>query len=154
MFDERRVQTELSGNTLSVYWYILSKRRNSVGVREIQRAMGFSSSSTAHYHLEKLRDLGLVDKNSLGDFTVTRVVKVGILQAFVFARGHIFPKHLVYAVVTSLMIFLSALLYVNSLTPLLIAALSPGVLAAIIFWVEAIMVWRRIKSINMIGSRD
>jgi DNA-binding transcriptional ArsR family regulator len=153
-FDERRVQTELSGNTLSVYWYILSKRRSSMGVREIQRALGFSSSSTAHYHLEKLRDLGLVDKNSLGDFNVTRIVKVGILQAFVFAGGHVFPKHLIYAVATSLMLFVFASLYVNSLTPLLIAALSPGVLATIIFWVEAIMVWRRIRSISVIGSRD
>jgi DNA-binding transcriptional ArsR family regulator len=154
MFDERRVQTELNGNTLSVYWYILSKRQNSVGVREIQRALGFSSSSTAHYHLEKLRDLGLVDKNSLGDFTVTRVVKVGMLQAFVFTHGHVFPKHLIYAIVTSLMTFLFASLYINSLTPVLLAALSPGVLAAVIFWVETIMVWRRMRSISVIGSRE
>lgn len=146
MFDERRVLTELNGNTLSVYWYLLRRRQNSIGVREIQRALGFASSSTAHYHLEKLRDLGLVTKNSLGDFTVTRVVKVGILQAFVFVGGHAFPKHLVYAVATSLMILLLASLYINSLTPLFIVALSPGVLAAAIFWFEAIVVWRRLKS--------
>jgi len=153
MFDERRVMTELNGNTLSVYWYLLSKRRNQTGVREVQRALGFSSSSTAHYHLEKLRDLGLITKNSTGDFTVTRVVKVGILQAFVFAGGHVFPKHLVYAVATSLMILVFASMYINSLTPLLIIALSPGVMAAAIFWFEAIVVWRRLKS-ALIGSRE
>jgi predicted DNA-binding transcriptional regulator len=40
-------QEENSGNTLRVYWYILKKRENC-GVREVQRALGFSSSSSAH----------------------------------------------------------------------------------------------------------
>jgi len=154
MFDERRVLTELVGNTLSVYWYLLSKRRNSVGVREVQRALGFSSSSTAHYHLDKLRELGLIDQNSLGDYNITRVVKVGVLSACVFVGGHAFPKHFIYAVATSLMILLFAWLYVNSLTPLLILALSPGILAALIFWFEAITVWQRTRSTKMNCSRD
>jgi len=39
--DERKLLTELTGNTLVVYWYLLRKRGNPAGVREIQRALGF-----------------------------------------------------------------------------------------------------------------
>jgi len=52
----------LKGKTLKVYWYMLQQPSRSVGVREIQRALRFSSPSVALHHLEKLEDLGLVQK--------------------------------------------------------------------------------------------
>jgi hypothetical protein len=48
---------ELSGNTLSVYLYLLRERANSCG-REVQRSMNFSSPSTANYHLENWKYSG------------------------------------------------------------------------------------------------
>ena len=62
-------QEEISGSTLRVYWYLLKKRENC-GVREIQRALGFSSSSSAHYHLEKLVDKGLLTRDRYGGYSV------------------------------------------------------------------------------------
>jgi len=152
--DERKMWAELSGNTLSVYCYLLSKRKNAVGPRQIQRAMGFSSSSTACYHLEKLRNMGVIDKNSMGDYNITRVVKVGVLSAFVFVGGHAVPKHLIYALATSAMVLVFAFIYVNWLSFWLIAALSPGMLSALIFWYEAIVVWRRLRFVKVVGSRE
>jgi len=132
---------ELSGNTLSIYWYFLSKR-NPVGVREIQRALGFSSSSTANYHLEKLMTLGLIEKDAFGNYRVKRVVKVGIMRSFLFFSKVTFPKHLLYALVTSLMILFFIFLFMDALSPLLTAALLPAIVAAVIFWYEAMSVWR------------
>ncbi len=123
-----------------------------MGVRQLQRALGFSSSSTAHYHLEKLKDLGLIQKNSSGDYAVSRVIKVGVLSACVFVGGRALPKHLIYAAATSLMIMLFVWVFANSLSLVVLVALSPGIVAAMIFWYEAVTVWQRLRSARIVGS--
>jgi len=140
--DEERVLSELTGNTLLVYWYLLKKGQGSSGVREVQRALSFSSPSSACYQLEKLRELGLVSKDRSGDYQVSRVLKAGVISAFIFLRGYAFPKHLFYASATSIMILLFLTLFIHALSLVLMVALSPGIVAAIIFWYETLKVWR------------
>jgi len=140
--DEERILSELSGNTLLVYLYLLKKGGDSCGVREVQRALGFSSPSSASYQLEKLKELGLVSKDQSGDYQVSRIVKAGVISAFIFFGGHAIPKHLVYASATSIMILLFMTLFFPALAPVLVAALLPGILAAAIFWYETLKVWR------------
>lgn len=140
--DERKVLAELTGNRLRVYWYLLKKRQNPAGVREVQRSLGFSSPSTASYHLEKLRELGLIAKDSFGDYKVSRVVKVGVMSAFLFVSGFAFPKHLLYASATSLMVLFFILFFINTLSMMMIFALLPGIIAAGIFWYETVKVWQ------------
>jgi len=59
--DDEKLAAGLRGNTMRVYLYIL-KSEGSVGVREVQRALGFSGPRLAAYHLEKLQGLGLVEE--------------------------------------------------------------------------------------------
>src|SRR5438094_6928292 len=54
-----RIASELKGNTLRVYWFVMNASNRSVGVREAQRALNFSSPTLALYHLDKLRDRDL-----------------------------------------------------------------------------------------------
>ncbi len=63
--DEEKLAAELKGNTLRVYLYVL-KSAGNVGVREVQRALGFSSPTLAVYHLDKLAELGLMEKRLRG----------------------------------------------------------------------------------------
>ncbi|MEB3755371.1 MAG: hypothetical protein GSR79_00700, partial [Desulfurococcales archaeon] len=49
------------GTSLRVYLYLLQVNR-PIGIRELQRSMGFKSPTTARHHLERLVDLGLVEK--------------------------------------------------------------------------------------------
>ena len=140
---EDKLFSELKGNTLSVYWYFLTRRRNPIGVREIQRALHFSSSSTADYHLKKLIGLGLIDKDSFGNYKVKRVVKVGIISAFLFVGRFVFPKHLIYSIITSAMILLFLLSFAEMLSLIVFVALLPGILATVIFWYETLTVWKR-----------
>ncbi len=140
---DAKLVSELRGNTLSVYWYFLTRRRNPTGVRQVQRAFHFSSSSTADYHLRKLTDLGLIDKDSFGSYKVKRVVKVGIISAFWFVGRFVFPKHLIYSILTSAMILLFLLSLAEMLSLIVFVALLPGILATIIFWYETLTVWRR-----------
>ena len=41
------VANELKGNTLRVYWYLLSSSKDFVGPRQIQRELNFSSPALA-----------------------------------------------------------------------------------------------------------
>ena len=151
--DERKVLAEVTGNTLYVYWYLIKKKRNPSGVREVQKALGFSSSSTADYHLQKLLDLGLVDKDSGSNYRVKKVVKVGVMNSFLFVGGRAFPKHLIYSILTSAMILLFVLLFAQVLSLIVFVALSPGILAAAIFWYETLYVWKHRPS-KMIDSKN
>ena len=59
----------LEGKTLSIYSYLV-KEGKPVGPREVMRATNLSSPSVAYWHLQKLESLGLVQKNSYGEYTV------------------------------------------------------------------------------------
>ncbi|MHA2056730.1 MAG: hypothetical protein ACW979_03780, partial [Candidatus Thorarchaeota archaeon] len=88
--DERDLEPELRGNTLRVYWYMLSQD-SSVGVREVQRAIDMSSPSVASHHLTKLESLELVEKNPDNSYQLIKFVKVGVLQNFIAFRGVLLP---------------------------------------------------------------
>jgi hypothetical protein len=58
---------ELEGNTLTVYSYIVHADK-PVGTRDVTRGADLSSTSVAYRQLQKLEDLGLIEKNSYGDY--------------------------------------------------------------------------------------
>src|SRR6266487_5302327 len=84
---ERVIESELKGVTLRLYWHILGSKKQVVGVRPVQRALGLSSPSVALHHLEKLKDLGLLEKDSTGEYHLIELVKVGVLRNFVGVFG-------------------------------------------------------------------
>lgn len=131
---------KLRGKTLQVYLYMLRKGRGkAIGVRELQRALGFSSPSVAHHHLEKLQEMKLVSKDESNRYRVLEKVDVGILRMFVMIGGRLIPRLVFYAV------FLTALLtlYIaQNLSNINLHAVALGGLAAIFFWIETIRLWR------------
>ena len=144
MTDEIR-REEISGNTLRVYWYVL-KKREDCGVREVQRALGFSSSSSAHYHLEKLVDKGLLVKDEYGSYRINSKVKTGSISPFVLVHGFIFPRQLFYAAATTMMNVLFLMFFWEFLSLTVALALAPGILACAIFWYETVELWPSLPS--------
>ena len=138
-------QEEISGNTLRVYWYILKKRENC-GVRQVQRALGFSSSSSAHYHLEKLADKGFLIKDKYGSYQVNNKVKTGSISPFMLVHGFIFPRQLLYALATTVMNVFFLTFFWKFLTFMVVLALTPGILACLIFWYETAKLWPSLPS--------
>ena len=138
--DEEHIASELKGNTLRVYWYFLKSSENFAGPRQIQRKLGFSSPALAVYHLDKLVDLGLVEKVS-GEYHLIKVVDVGVLKQFMKFKSFIIPRHVLYATMftTLLAFYLSQLREVNFYS---IFALIFGLLSTTILWYETIRVWR------------
>lgn len=57
--------------TLRIFIYVRSKKTESVGVREVMRATEMRSSSTVSRHLEKLDDVGLIQKLQSNRFIIT-----------------------------------------------------------------------------------
>jgi hypothetical protein len=138
--NERNVAAELQGNTLRVYWMLLKSQDNSVGARDIQRKLGFSSPNLAVYHLDKLVELGLAEKTS-GEYRLTRTVDVGVLKQFTRIRGVIVPRQVFYASMwTTLLAFFVS--QVKNIDFYSLFALVFGFLGAGILWFETWRNWR------------
>jgi len=136
------LESALKGKTLLVYWYLLQQPTHTVGVREVQRALGFSSPSIAVHHLEKLQDLRLVQKRGTGEYVLEGEVKVGILRFFTRMGRFLVPRYLFYSVLFSTM--LTAYLticVVGHLAPSFYAIMF-GLIASLAFWLETVRLWR------------
>jgi hypothetical protein len=141
LIDEERVESELKGNTLRVYWHLLRASSGSVGVRQTQKALGFSSPTLASYHLRKLQDMGLVTEDK-GEYRLIREVRVGVLKQFTKLGTVLLPRYTLYATMftTLLVYFLFVFREVNLYS---VFALLFGLLATGIMWFETIMIWRQ-----------
>ena len=139
------VDAELKGNTLRVYVYALKKRK--VGVREVQRALLMSNPSLAQYHLNKLKDLGLVSENN-GEYEVVGEVKVDVMRDFLRLGTLIVPRFIFYAVVFT--VFAVYLAYVGypyyGIVPVVVWFSAALAAAAAAFWYEAVRAWRSAPS--------
>ena len=136
------LESALKGKTLLVYWYLLQQPSHGVGAREVQRSLGFSSPSIAVHHLEKLHDLGLVQKKGTGEYVLEEEVKIGILRFFTRMGRFLVPRYLFYSVLFSTMLTAYSILWaLGQIAPSLYALLF-GLIAVIIFWAETFRLWR------------
>ena len=141
--DETSLDPELRGNTLRVYWLMLSQNE-PVGVREVQRALGMSSPSVASHHLSKLVALELVEKLPDNSYEVGRVVKVGVLRNFIGFRGRFLPRYMFVAIFFT-MATISYLVLGFIARPGLYdryVALTIGAVGALFAWWETYRLWK------------
>lgn len=139
---EKVIESELKGVTLRVYWHILGSKRQAVGVRPVQRALSLSSPSVALHHLEKLRDLGLLEKDSTGEYRLVELVKVGVLRNFVGVLGFLLPRYLFFSTMFTVMLVLYPIIYKPDWSVHNIMALVFGISAVAVSWSETWRAWR------------
>jgi DNA-binding transcriptional ArsR family regulator len=131
----------LRGKAWKVYWFLL-KKGEPVGVREVQRALRFSSPSIASHHLEQLCELGLVAKQEIGGhYALVGEVKIGVLRHYVKLGKLLFPRFFFYALFStvfyaSYLLFLATAFNRDNLFIAVFGAIVCG-----IFWYEAYRVW-------------
>ena len=136
-----KIDSELKGNTLRVYVYALRKRK--VGVREVQRALRMSNPSLAQYHLNKLKDLGLVSGDG-GGYAVMEEVKVDIMKNFLRVGTLIVPRFVFYAVffsVFAVYLTIAASPYFQYV-PVLELFCGLLIASSAVYWYEAQRAWR------------
>jgi hypothetical protein len=139
---------ELEGNTLNVYAYIVHEAK-PVGTRDVTRGANLSSTSVAHRHLQKLEDMGLIEKNSYGDF---------ILKEKTNINGHVWVgKNLVPRLMFYSFFFLGA--FAAEITLILLSTLINGIViqisfyfltgmtavAMVLFLIEGILLYRKLS---------
>lgn len=136
--DRQRIEYELKGKTMKVYLYLL-KHGKAAGISEVQRALGFSSPSIVVHHIEKLINLGVVEKNDQGEYVLLRKVDVGILSAFVQIGGLTLPRLGFYAGFFTCLTAAYIIEYTRNLNPY---ALVLGLGASAVLWYESLRIWR------------
>ena len=84
---------ELEGITLNVYLYVVKKGK-PVGPRDVMKGANLSSPSVAYRHLQKLEDLGYLQKNNYGEYIIKGKAHV---RGYMWIGRRMLPKMLVYA---------------------------------------------------------
>ena len=135
------LEFELRGKAWKVYWLLLKQRR-PISTREVQRSLHFSSPSVAQHHLERLYDLGLVQKSEIGSqYSLVREVKIGVLRHFVKLGRLLFPRYFFYAVFSTTFLLFYLTMLIQGLTRESLSIILFGTIITTIFWYEAIRVW-------------
>ena len=139
--DETKFEYALRGKAWKVYWLLLKSDR-PISVREVQRALHFSSPSVANHHLEQLRELGLVQKQDVGGhYFLVNEVKIGVLRHFVKLGKLLFPRYFFYALFSTSFYIAYLVLLMQGFTRENLFILSFGAIVSAIFWYEAFRVW-------------
>lgn len=86
---------ELAGITLSVYLYVVRKGK-PVGPRDVMKGAHLSSPSVAYRHLQKLEDLGFLQKDTYGEYVLKDKAHV---TGYIWLGKRMLPKMLVYALI-------------------------------------------------------
>jgi hypothetical protein len=86
-------QEDLQGIALQLY-VVLVNSNKPLGPRELTRLADLSSPSVAYRNLQKLEELGLVEKNAFGTYTVKQRQTV---KGHFWLGGRLFPRMIFYA---------------------------------------------------------
>jgi hypothetical protein len=134
---------DLKGNTLRVYLLLLSK--GPCELRDVQRALGFSTPSLASYHLNKLIEAGYASQNSAGQYYSVKDVSGEILEGFTRVGGVLVPQLTFFSILfTALIVYFGLMSLSNPGYVRLLVAASIALVAAV--WYETARVWRRLAS--------
>ena len=87
------VNAELEGTTFNVYSYVLKESR-PVGPRDVMRGANLSSPSVAYRHLQKLEDLGLLEKNEKGRYIIKEKAKI---SGYLWVGRTLVPRLMFYS---------------------------------------------------------
>jgi DNA-binding Lrp family transcriptional regulator len=126
----------LRGKTLQVYRFILKQNRPA-RVREMQRSLGFSTPSLVLYHIEKLKEDGLIREEGMG-YVADKV----LLRNLVRLRSALIPRYFFYFIFFTLgAILLLTLFRPPIMTKEYLIALIFTSAAAIAFAIETYSHW-------------
>lgn len=84
---------ELEGTTFKVYVYVVKEGR-PVGPRDVMRGVSLSSPSVAYRHLQKLETLGLLQKNTYGEYVMKEKANI---KGHVWIGRNLVPRLIFYS---------------------------------------------------------
>ena len=109
-----------------------------MGVRELQRRLGFKSPSSAKHHLDRLIRLGLVEKTLDGRYRAVES-RLSILSTYILIAGSLIPKLVPIAAGVLAGIVSYIILFYPDID---VIPLTLAVVADVILWFEGIKLLR------------
>ena len=91
----KRKNDEIEGITLTVYLQVIKKGK-PVGPRDVMKTANLSSPSVAYRHLQKLEDLGYLQKNEYGEYTAKNKAHI---SGYVWIGKYLVPAMWRYSIV-------------------------------------------------------
>ena len=132
----------MSYSAFRVYTLLLLHDSDNIGIRQIQRAVGFSSPSSAIFQLEKLMDMNLVERSSDGNYHVKSHEKIGPLQNYIIIRRRPIPWMLLNASIVTIVTFTFLIYFLQYGTREVVVAVLPSILASFILMYEGFRMWK------------
>jgi len=126
-----RRKTKLGETTLKVY-LVLLKHGKAMSISEIQRALGFKSPGTAHYHLERLVELNLA-KRIPGGYIAKPALPRKIATMYITIGRLLMPRHVPHAVFFTVFLLSYLIMNIGSLDPSILVILT---IPAILYWLD------------------
>lgn len=139
-------ETSIEGKALQVYWYIFT--HSHVGIRQIQKALDFSSSGTVAYQITKLLKAGIILKDhEEGKYTINKEIKIRTLKFFIRIGPRVIPRISLYLIIYILgFIVYSILVLINGnkfiTEPISLLLLFFLISGTIIFIFESYKIWK------------
>lgn len=84
---------DMEDTTFKIYLFLVKEAKPS-GPRDVMRGTSLSSPSVAYRHLQKLENLGLIQKNSFGQYTV---IERQTFKGYVWVGRSLLPRLLFYS---------------------------------------------------------
>jgi len=131
----------LKGKTLRVYWWFITNPGLHSG-REVQRALGLSSPSLSIYHIDKLKEVGILETNEDGLHSISKQVRVGILSFFVGWGRYQIPRNAFYSLFYTSILLLLPVFFSFHFTPIYIICYVILGVGTTTSWYETIQLWK------------
>ena len=138
---------KLEGNTLSVYAFIV-RANVPVGLREITRGVDLSSYSVTYHHLQKLEDMGLIEKNSYGQYSLK---EKAIVDGYMWVGKNLVPRLMFYSfffiglftVETSIILF-DSIIRGMAIDARFLFLMGTTLVAILLFFIEGLVLYRKL----------
>ena len=139
---------EPEGTTLNVYSFVVKKGK-PVGPREVMRGVNLSSPSVAYWHLQKLENSGLLQKNATGEYVVKEKTSI---SGHIWIGGNLVPRLMFYSLFFLGIVLLEVVILMvqvfSDTLPLslpLIYLLITNIIAFVLFLSEGLLLRKKIQ---------
>jgi len=138
---------EIEGTTFKVYLYLVREAR-PVGPRDVTRGAALSSPSVAYRHLQKLEDLGLIQKNSYGQYVIKEKQPI---KGYIWVGRNLMPRLVFYSFfflglcATGLLTLVLSVMTRNDIHLELLFLIFATGLSSILFMAEGIRLLQKVK---------
>jgi hypothetical protein len=141
---------EIEGTTFRIYLFLV-KEAKPLGPRDVMRGVALSSPSVAYRHLQKLQNLGFIQKNNYGQYVVS---EKQAFKGYVWVGRNLLPRLLFYAFfflglcIVGLATVTLRVIAREEVQLELVFLIFATSISAILFMIEGIVLLRRLKEKN------